>query len=128
MIFFITKGIYSTTYNHHQNYFYIAGSIVKIIKDPQNIMIVLYSIAYIFNFISIILIYFLTKKIQNKKLSMFLSLSILGTFNVASFLNLATFDFFSIISATILYYYMVNFDREKTIKIVPYTIFILFLS
>ena len=128
-VFYNKEGIYEySLYNHHPRlFFYIAGSIVKIIKDPQNIMIVLYSIAYIFNFIGIILIYFLTKKNSgNKKLSIFLTLSILGTFNVASFLNLATFDFFSIISATILYYYMVNFDREKTIKNCIYTIFILF--
>ena len=110
-------NVYYSLYNHHPKlFFYFSSKLLSYFLNINSILITSYLYAVIFNFIGLYLVFYLiTCKTKNQNFATFSILALLGTSNASSFLNLTTFDAFSILSASILFYYMINIDKEYNI-------------
>ena len=117
-------------YNHHPKLiFYLYGIIYSLVNDLTIILPLSYTVSYFFNFIGIFFIYkVIIHQTSNYKLAVFSILALIGVSNIASFLNLSTFDSLSIISAALLYLLMIDYDKKShIINLVGWIVTILFL-
>lgn len=117
-------------YNHHPKLiFYLYGIIYRLVDDLTIILPLSYTLSYFFNFIGIFFIYkILIHQTSNYKLALFSILGLIGVSNIASFLNLSTFDSLSIISVGLLYLLMIDYDKKShRINLIGWIVTIIFL-
>ena len=116
-------------YNHHPNFpFYLDKLLFHILNNPYYFLPAAYFKAAFLNLLGIWLIYFELIKNHNQKTAFFAALSILSTLHVSEFLNLATFDSYSILSSILFFKIIKNLRIEwNTRMVLSYTLYILIL-
>lgn len=126
----LSDNIYYSFYNHHPKlFFYFSSKFLPYFLNVKSILTASYLYALIFNFIGLYLVFYLiSRKTKNQNYATFSILALLGTSNLSSFLNLTTFDAFSVLSASILFYYMININKEYNItKTLIWSILLIFI-
>lgn len=119
-------------YNHHPPLsFWIYGNLLKYFKLKSSQLTAAYFFSTFLNLIGLLILFKALIRLKlNYDSRIFITFSVLGTFLVSRFLNLATFDSFSIISASTLSIFFLDSNAEKRFSVlwVLLIISLLFIS
>lgn len=129
-IYINTEGVTQySLYNHHPSFpFYLDKLLFRLLNNPDYFLPAAYFKAVLLNLLGVWLIFIELTKKYNQKTAFFAALSILGSLNISEFLNLATFDSYSILSSVLFFKLISNLRCEWNKKsVISYTLYILIL-